>query len=348
MMRKKCKLQLCAATEKAGCPMTIPATSDLSAGIEIELRLHSIRYEAHEIVSLEWRSPNKKPLPSFTAGAHIEFRLNETLKRCYSLINPGDMLDRYIVAVKRDPSSRGGSRFVHEQLRVGAQIRATTPRNHFRLDEAAPHSALFAGGIGITPIWAMIQELDRLGRSWELHYGARTEEHAAFLEDALLLERNGRGKVHCYFDQSAPLALTEAVEQIPSDAHVYCCGPAPMLDSFLDACVSRDQATVHIERFATASESALLSNGGCTVTLARSKRTIVVAPSQTILDALLAAGIEAPHSCKEGVCGSCEVRVVEGVPDHRDSVLSLSEKISNQSMMICCSRSKSDALVLDL
>jgi vanillate O-demethylase ferredoxin subunit len=121
-----------------------------------------------------------------------------------------------------------------------------------------------------------------------------------------------------------------------------------MLDSFLDACVSRDQATVHIERFATASESALLSNGGCTVTLARSKRTIVVAPSQTILDALLAAGIEAPHSCKEGVCGSCEVRVVEGVPDHRDSVLSLSEKRSNQSMMICCSRSKSDALVLDL
>lgn len=328
--------------------MTIPATRDPNAIIEIDLRLHSIRYEAHGIISLEWRSPNKKPLPSFTAGAHIEFRIDGGLKRCYSLINPGDALDRYIIAVKRDPASRGGSRFMHEQLRVGTQISATAPRNHFPLDGIAPYTALFAGGIGITPIWAMIQELDRHRRSWELHYAARTEEHAAFLEDALLLEGNGRGKVHCYFDQSAPLALTEAVEQIPSDAHVYCCGPTPMLDSFLDACVSRDQATVHIERFATASESALLSNGGCTVTLARSMRTIAVAPTQTILDALLAAGIEAPHSCKEGVCGSCEVRVVEGVPDHRDSVLSPSEKISNQSMMICCSRSKSDALVLDL
>jgi tetrachlorobenzoquinone reductase len=328
--------------------MTIPATRDPNAIIEIDLRLHSIRYEAREIISLEWRPTNKRPLPSFSAGAHIEFLLGGTLKRCYSLINPGDLADRYIIAVKRDSSSRGGSRFVHEQLRVGDLIRATTPRNHFRLDENAPHSALFAGGIGITPIWAMIQELDRLGRSWELHYGARTEEDAAFLQDALSVERNGRGKVHCYFDRSTPLALTEAVGQIPLDAHVYCCGPAPMLDLFLEACVSRDQATVHVERFTTASMPSLPSSGGCTVTLARSDRTIAVAPTQTILDALLEAGIDAPHSCKEGVCGSCEVRVIDGVPDHRDSVLSLSEKKSNQSMMICCSRSRSDALVLDL
>jgi len=331
--------------------MTVPATPAPFVENELELRLHSIRYEARDIVSLEWRAPHQDVLPPFTAGAHIDLRLDDALTRSYSLVNPEHERDRYVIAVKRDPASRGGSRFVHEQLRVGELLRAKSPRNHFKLCEDAPHSVLFAGGIGITPLWSMIQRLDQLARSWELHYSARSQEHAAFRDHALSLAMQGRGRVYCHYDangQHGQLDLSEAVGRVAGDAHVYCCGPAPMLDAFERACAARDPSTVHLERFAPTVASAPATTASYTVTLARAGRTIPVAPGQSILTALLEAGVSAPHSCKEGVCGSCETRVLEGTPDHRDSVLSASERASNRTMMICCSGSKGDALVLDL
>jgi len=333
--------------------MTVPATPVSFVENELELRLQSIRYEAQDIVSLEWRSPDHDVLPPFTAGAHIDLRLGDALTRSYSLTNPEHERDRYVIAVKRDPASRGGSRFVHEQLRVGGLLRATAPRNHFRLCEDAPHSVLFAGGIGITPLWSMIQRLDQLARSWELHYSARSQEHAAFVDHALSLAAGqGQGRVYCHYDdvhgQDGRLDLSEAIGRVAADAHVYCCGPAPMLDAFERACAARDPSTVHLERFTPTLASAPATTAGYTVTLARTGRTIPVAPGQSILTALLDAGVSAPHSCKEGVCGSCETRVLEGTPNHRDSVLSASERASNRTMTICCSGSKGDALVLDL
>ncbi len=216
--------------------MTVLATPAPFVENELELRLHSIRYEALDIVSLEWRSPTRDVLPPFTAGAHIDLRLGDALTRSYSLVNPEHERDRYVIAVKRDPASRGGSRFVHEQLRVGGLLRATAPRNHFKLCEDVPHSVLFAGGIGITPLWSMIQRLDQLARSWELHYSARSQEHAAFLDHALSLAAvQGRGRVYCHYDahgEDGRLDLSEAIGRVAADAHVYCCGPAPMLDAF--------------------------------------------------------------------------------------------------------------------
>lgn len=328
--------------------MTVPVSASPAAGRALDLRLHAIRYEARDIVSLEWRSADRDLLPPFSAGAHVDFQLGESLTRSYSLVNPQNERHRYVVAVKYDPASRGGSRFVHEQLRVGTVLRATPPRNHFQLQEDAPHSVLFAGGIGITPLWAMVQRLDHLGRSWDLHYSARSPDHAAFLDEILALERNGRGRVRCHFDTDRPVVVSDAVAGIAPDHHVYCCGPASLLDDFERACAARDPATVHLERFAPAQPPVAADAAGCSVILARSRRTILVASDQTILDALLEAGLDVPHACKQGICGSCETGVVDGMPDHRDSVLSAAERASNKTMMICCSRARSGSLVLDL
>jgi tetrachlorobenzoquinone reductase len=328
--------------------MTASATPAIRTANELALRLHSIRYEAHDIVSLEWQSADGNSLPDFTAGAHIDLQLGAGLTRSYSLINPQHERNRYVIAVKRDPASRGGSRFIHENLRVGSVLAATAPRNHFRVEEDAPHSILFAGGIGITPLWAMVQRLAQLGRSWELRYCARTPHHAAFAAEARALASGGRGILHCHYDQDNPLDLSEAITHAAGDTHLYCCGPAPMLDAFERACAGRDPATVHLERFTAVAAAQTTTMGAFTVTLARAGRSLCVEPGQTILDALLKAGLTPPFSCREGICGSCETRVLDGVPEHRDSVLSATERASNRTIMICCSGCKGDALVLDL
>lgn len=334
--------------------MHAPAAS--ASADKLALRLHAVRYEAVDIVSLEWRAADGRPLPPFAAGAHIELQLGQ-LARSYSLINPGDADHRrYVIAVKRDASSRGGSRFVHDALRVGTILPASVPRNHFALREDAAHSVLFAGGIGITPIWSMVQRLTQLGGSWELHYCARSEAHAAFAAPIRVLAENGNGIVHYHFDdRDGPFDLAHAVSHAAADAHLYCCGPAPMLTAFEAACddsvalTSRDPGTIHLERFAApAAAPATHQAGAFTVILARADRTVQVAPGMTILDALLAAGLTPAFSCREGVCGSCETAVLDGIPDHRDSVLSATERLANRSMMICCSGCKGEALVLDM
>lgn len=315
----------------------------------LNLRVTSIAYEAQDINSYELKPLDGGELPPFTAGAHVDLHLPSGHTRSYSLVNAPDERYRYVVAVSRVPDSRGGSRYLHEQVRAGALLAVGAPRNNFALAEEAEHSLFIAGGIGITPLWSMIQRLEKLCRPWELHYCARTRQHAAFLEALWKALGSGRGRLHLNFDEEPGgqrLDIGAVVAAAGPAAHLYCCGPAGMLAAFEEVCAGRPPEQVHVEYFAGTKDAA--TEGGYTVVLAKSGRTFEIPAGQTILSVLLAAGVDVPHSCREGVCGSCETRVISGTPDHRDNVLSGAEKASGKTMMICCSGSAAGELVLDL
>ena len=311
----------------------------------IELRVHSISFETDTVRLVELRDPLARSLAAFTPGAHIDLSLPGGITRSYSLI--GDPTDRirYVLGVHRDANSRGGSRIIHEDLRVGALVRALPPVNDFPLVEDARDTILIAGGIGITPLLTMAERLDVLSRGFTLHYGARDRASTPFLER---LARLGK-RVHLAFSRAREghrLDVAGIVASAAPDAELYCCGPAGMLDAFATATSSRDPGRLHVEYFAATEPAAV--EGGFTVVLARSGRSVSVPPGKTILEALIDAGLEPASSCMEGVCGTCETRVIEGVPDHRDRVLNLQERAANKTMMLCCSGSKSERLVLDM
>jgi ferredoxin-NADP reductase len=315
----------------------------------VQVRVKRITYEAENINSYELVAPRGGDLVPFTAGSHIDLHLSNGMIRSYSLVNDPHEQRRYVIAVNRDPASRGGSKFIHENLRVGDIITVSQPRNNFALHEDAAHSVLIAGGIGITPLLSMIRRLEVLERSWELHYAARTRFSAAFLEELNTLRPNVHLNLHVNFDQEPAgrmLDLNAILNSAPSDAHIYCCGPVPMLEAFEAATAGRAPTHVHVEYFKAKEKPA--AAGGFEVKLARANRTISVQPGKTILDALLDAGVSVNYACAEGVCGTCETRVIEGIPDHRDLFLSKEEQAENKTMMICCSGSKSNTLVLDL
>ena len=310
-------------------------------------------WEAQTILGLELVPlPPLQALPAFTAGAHIDLHLNTPqgpVVRSYSLLNDPRETHRYCLGIHRDPNSRGGSSHVHARLRVGDELRISAPRNHFPLDEQAPHQVFIAGGIGITPMLSMVARAQALGTPWTLHYSARTREHAGFLSHLESQAGQAGGQVRLNFDQAPGgrmLDLEAIVAGLPTGAHVYCCGPLPMLEAFEKACAALPAERVHREYFAA--KDAPASEGGFTVELARSHKTVQVPAGQTILDSLLALHLDPPHACREGICGTCEVRVLQGTPDHRDMVLSDAERQANDRMMVCCSGAKTSTLVLDL
>jgi ferredoxin-NADP reductase len=311
----------------------------------LTLRLSAIRYAAAGINLYEFTPFDGAALPPFSAGAHIDLHLPNGLVRQYSLCNSPTERNRYVVGVKRDLNSRGGSRCVHDELRAGSVLQVGGPRNNFELREEATHTVLIAGGIGITPMASMVYRLRELGISFELHYSVRQRVEAAFLDllagDALHL--------HVDAEQGgAPLPVAAIVAAAAAGAHLYCCGPGAMLDAFEVAAANagRPAAQVHVERFTPVQTAAVA--GGFTVKLARSGGSVYVAPGRSILETLRAGGIEVQASCEQGICGTCETRVLAGAPDHRDSLLSDQEKAANNVMMVCCSGSKEDILVLDL
>jgi vanillate O-demethylase ferredoxin subunit len=314
----------------------------------IRAELKYVTYETADISVLEFRRPDRAALPPFSAGSHIDLHLGNGLVRSYSLINCPSETHRYVIGVKKEPGSRGGSRFIHEQLNAGDELDIDEPRNNFRLCESAPRSVLIAGGIGITPFASMVRRLEQLGRPWELHYAARNRYSAVFVRQ---LASYG-SKVRFYFpnEYSVPLAyridFDKVIAEAPADAHVYCCGPPNMLAAFGKAASALPSEQTHLEFFSNA--EAVDKAGDFNVRLARSGQTIEVCSGESILDALLKRGIDAPYSCLEGVCSSCETRVISGIPDHRDLILSKEEREANDRMLICCSRSKSATLVLDL
>lgn len=314
----------------------------------LQVFVRSITLEAAGVLSFELRPVDGGQLPTFTAGAHVDLYLPGGLVRSYSLLNSQDERHRYVIAVQRDDKGRGGSLATHE-LRVGQQIAIAGPRNNFELTESAPHTVLVAGGIGVTPLWSMVQRLQTLGRPWELFYCVRTRAQAALLEEIESLPPAARDRIHLNFDHEPGgriLDLSQLQSRYPAGTHFYCCGPKTMLQAFEAATAGRPRECVHVEYFASPNEAA--TTGGFTVHLQRQGKSLTVREGQSILRTLLDAGIDVPHSCMDGICGSCEVRVLSGVPDHRDLVLSPQEQALNSRMMICCSGCISDNLVLDL
>jgi len=321
---------------------------DETAAVEpsFEARLIAIRYAARDVNIYEFARADGARLIDVEPGAHIDVALPNGITRQYSLISPGPTPDRYTVAVKRDPNSRGGSRFMHDELRVGQLVTVTGPRNNFRLREDSEHTVLIAGGIGITPIWCMVQRLRALPAppgSWTLHYSCRTRAEAAFLAGLIPCPQ-----VHLNFDDESGrvLDLAAVVGQAPAVAHLYCCGPAPMLAAFEQATANWPGEQKHVEYF-TPKEAPPLA-GGFVVELRRSGREFVIPPGKSILEVLRDAGMDLSYSCEQGICGACETRVISGVPEHRDSVLTPAEQAANTTVMICCAGSKSERLVLDL
>jgi ferredoxin-NADP reductase len=311
--------------------------------------VHTLRYEAQDIISVDLRPMAGDTLTPFEPGAHIDLHLPGGLVRSYSLANDSSERHRYVLGILKDKASRGGSRCVHEQLRVGMALTISAPRNNFPLHEDADHSVLIAGGIGITPIWSMAQRLHALGRSFEVVYLARSRTAAAFSEPLTALAC----PVHWHFDNEAggpPDLKNMLAQRIPKDnTHYYACGPAVMLDLFEKSCAELAYVNAHIERFAAVEvKAADDARQQFTVELRKSNKTFEVTPDTSLHKQLVALNVNVPFSCEEGICGSCETRVLAGSPDHRDMVLSASEKASNQVMMVCVSGCKSERLVLDL
>lgn len=312
----------------------------------LELQLRQIRLEAEGIASFELARPDGQALPAITAGAHLDIHLPNGLRRSYSISSAPDIRSHYRITVKRDAASRGGSDWLHDNARVGMRVVAGEPRNNFALDESARHHVLIAGGIGITPLLPMLWRLNALQRSWTLHYSARTPGQMAHDAELRSLACHAGAKVMRYFTaQGERMKLREIVDGSPANSHFYGCGPASLIDAFTEATQGIAPRHVSLERFA-ASEAP--SAGGYAVRLARDGRQFDVPPGQSMLDTLLAAGLEIPYSCMQGICGSCSLRVLDGLPDHRDECLSEEERKSGQVVMPCCSGARTPVLVLDL
>ena len=310
----------------------------------IEVRLVAIRYAARDTHLFELARPGGGVLPAAEAGAHVDLCLPDGSIRQYSLTRCDPAPASYTLGIKRDAAGRGGSRLILDTFKVGQLLTISAPRNNFALVENAAHVMLLAGGIGITPIRAMVQRLSALGRSFELHYSSRSRADMAFADE---LAPMPNARLHCDDEHGGKfLDLAAVIAAAPAGSHYYCCGPAPMLAAFEAATKAVLPARVHIEYFTAKEEKSLA--GGYIVRLARSNREFVVPPGKSILQVLQDAGIDIPYSCEQGICGSCETRVLAGEPDHRDAILSDAERAANQTMMICCSGAKSDKLVLDL
>lgn len=310
------------------------------------LRVTARALAADGVALIELRAAEGEvALPGFKPGAHIEVELPGDLRRHYSLCNDPAERDCYRIAVALAEPGRGGSAYIHHRLRTGDIIAASAPRNNFPLVEDAERYQFIAGGIGITPILPMLRWCEANRRAWHLLYLLRSRARAAFLPD---LERFA-GHVRAHFDDEAGgvFDVNAALSDVARDAHIYCCGPGPLMDAVEKAAADREPARVHFEWF-TPKDQSQLENTPFTVVLARSRREVAIPAGKTILETLEANGMKLPFSCREGLCATCEVPVLDGTPDHRDQILTPEEKQAGQSMMICVSRAKSPSITLDL
>ncbi|GAA2404647.1 PDR/VanB family oxidoreductase [Actinomadura vinacea] len=311
----------------------------------LELRVEQLRREAEGVLSVTLADPEGGLLPAWEPGAHIDLE-RPGLVRQYSLC--GDPADRstYKIAVLRERDSTGGSAYVHDELRPGDLVEVGGPRNHFALVPAERY-LFIAGGIGITPILPMIGAAEAAGAGWRLAYGGRRRETMAFLGD---LAGHG-GKVDAVVEaEHGPLDL-DALLGAPQDGTaIYCCGPGGLLDAVEERCAAawRDGA-LHLERFKAKTFAIDASaERAFEVDCARSEITVPVPADRPIIDCLDDAGVAVPTACREGICGSCEVKILDGVAEHRDSLLSRAEQEAGRTLMVCVSRSRTERLVLDL
>lgn len=291
-------------------------------------------------------------LPPFTGGSHVIVQMRDGAQRygnAYSLLSSPEQLESYQIGVRRETPSKGGSAFLHDQVKEGDILAITPPNNLFALSEHAQHHVLIAGGIGITPFMSQMHELRRRGASHELHYAFRAPEHGAFSQEIAELARDSSATVRCYVDSlGQQLDLAALMAGLADGAHVYVCGPAGLIEAVRAAASGAGLAPerVHWEQFAA---SASAHDGAFTVVLAKSGKVVEVGAGESILKAIERdSTVEVECLCREGVCGTCETRILEGEAEHLDQYLSNAEQAAQKTMMICVSRARTGKLVLDL
>jgi len=303
------------------------------------------REEAEGVISLRLRSPDGSALPSWQPGAHVDLVLANGLERQYSLCGDPSDADTWRIAVLREPDGRGGSEFVHTKLKPGTQVAVRGPRNHFDLHPAQRY-VFIAGGIGITPILPMLEAATAAAAQWTLLYGGRSRASMAFA-DRLTARYGDRVDLRPQ-DRHGLLDLAAMLGTPSADTLVYCCGPGGLLDAVEEYCEATGWPAPHVERFQPKADADLGADRPFEVVLSRTGHTLHVPAGTSILDTVRNAGVSVLYSCTEGTCGTCETDVLEGVPDHRDSVLTQAERAAGDTMMICVSRAESERLVLDL
>lgn len=315
----------------------------------IEVVVTSRTREAEGICSYELSCAHGNPLPAFSAGAHIDVHLPGGLVRQYSLCNHPQERHRYLIGVLNDAASRGGSRCLHEQVLTGQSLLISEPRNFFALAPKASRSLLFAGGIGITPILCMAEQLWSQGEEFELHYCARSHERAAFLER--LTSAAYASQVHLHFDAhpNTRLDLEQVLANPGAQDHLYVCGPGGFMQHVLDSARSHGwpDARLHREYFA-AEPVDTRDDGAFSVKLGSTGQVFEIPADKTVVQVLERHGVSIAVSCEQGVCGTCLTRVLEGVPEHRDLYLTEDEQAANDQFTPCCSRARTTMLVLDL
>lgn len=313
------------------------------------LQVRSVTFEADDILRFDLVDPTGGDLPRFDAGAHVDIHVAEGLIRQYSL--SGDPADRgrYEIAVLNEPSGRGGSKAMHESIRPGQIVTVSEPRNQFPLHADAGRHLLLAGGIGVTPMMAMITELDRRGAEWEMHLCTRSPEKTAFMDR--LAPHIAEGLVHLHHDGGDPkqgLDIAGLLKPAPRGCHLYYCGPAGFMAAVADASAHWPKGTVHFEYFSAPAADAAdrPDNIPFQVQLKRSGEIIDVPADKTIVEVLRGRGHYVDTSCEDGYCGTCLTPYSGGVPEHRDAVLDESDRA--RYVLICCARATVSPLILDI
>ena len=318
--------------------MTVPGDADVRP-----MLVRQLTWEAHDVVSLRLVPVDGAEVPGWAPGAHVDLVVPSGAVRQYSLCGDPDDATGYTVAVLREADGRGGSVEIHDSALIGRTVGVRGPRNHFPLRDAESY-LLIAGGIGITPILAMARELARRGAKWRAVYGGRSRRSMAFVD-----QLRGLGDVAIVpEDERGLLDLGGELAAVGAGTAVYCCGPERLLRAVTEAAQARG-LELRFERFgADPSRPADAAGAAFEVVLHRSGRTLPIPAERSILDAVRELIPDTPASCEEGFCGTCETRVLEGVPEHRDTILDDSERAANETMMICVGRSRTPRLVLDL
>lgn len=316
---------------------------------ELWVRVAERSRAANNIVAFELVGEKGEVLPPFTAGAHIDLHLPGGVIRQYSLVNSPKERHHYVVAVLRDANGRGGSLVMHDTVQVGDVIKIGPPKNCFELATTSRHKILIAGGIGITPFLSMMDVLYTNGQSFELHYSAKKKESAAFIDELSGSKFSEKIKIYLTAESEQRLNILETLAKAPADSEVYACGPPRLVEATVAAAKELGWPDDRIKWEAFSGRHIDVStNSAFQVKIASSGKSYSVPADKTIAEILSENRIPVELSCAQGVCGTCLTRVIEGVPDHRDIYLTPAEQLRNDQMLICCSRSLSSELVLDL
>lgn len=317
----------------------------------LEARVDGLWCQGDKSLAVSLVGTGAAPLPAWLPGAHIDLHLPCGLIRQYSLTGPGEA-NRYLICVAREAASRGGSRYIHDTLRPGQRLMISAPRNLFPLHPAG-RVLLLAAGIGITPLYAMALRLKAAGTPFELHYFVKSRRSAAFIAELLESGSEALCTVHCSDEGGSPRhRLAQAIAAPQDNQHLYACGPQGFMTAVAETARAKGWAAeqIHSEAFQPVAPAAAgMQDGTFTVTLGSTGERWPVPGNKSIAQVLMENGVAVPLSCEMGLCGACLTPVIDGVIDHRDTVQSEQEKTApTQHIALCCSRSHSGEIVIDL